>query len=78
MYDFKKPRMQMATISGLINIIQDLNIEAISRDKAIVKLLELDISSNERKFTKGIVGLIKNLARTSIAEEMNESELVTR
>ncbi|EIE88147.1 hypothetical protein RO3G_12858 [Rhizopus delemar RA 99-880] len=60
MYDFKKPRMQMATISGLINIIQDLNIEAISRDKAIVKLLELDISSNERKFAKGIVGLIKN------------------
>ncbi|KAG1056511.1 hypothetical protein G6F43_001610 [Rhizopus delemar] len=78
MYDFKKPRMQMATISGLINIIQDLNIEAISRDKAIVKLLELDISSNERKFTKSIFGLIKNLTRTYIAEEVNESELVTR
>lgn len=39
MYDFKQPRMQMSTISDLINIIEDLNIEAISRDKAIVKLL---------------------------------------
>ncbi|KAG0187095.1 hypothetical protein DFQ28_006859, partial [Apophysomyces sp. BC1034] len=63
MYDFNKPRMQMTTITDMISITQNLNTETIGRDKATVKLLELELLPNERKFTKGILELVKKLPR---------------
>ncbi|KAG0166784.1 hypothetical protein DFQ30_006787, partial [Apophysomyces sp. BC1015] len=68
MYDFNKPRMQMTTITDMISITQNLNTETIGRDKATVKLLELELLPNERKFTKGILELVKKLPRVPITE----------
>ncbi|KAG0193444.1 hypothetical protein DFQ28_005262 [Apophysomyces sp. BC1034] len=78
MYGIKKPQISMETVTSMISIIEDLTIGAISRDKAIVRLLDLEPPANENKFKKGIIELVSKLPRVSIVEDMNEYELGTR
>ncbi|KAI9016361.1 hypothetical protein CLU79DRAFT_805338 [Phycomyces nitens] len=77
-YGLNSPRMEIETVTNMISIIQDLDIEAISRSQAIAKLLELDILPNERNFANSLAELVKKLPRVPIAEDVNESELNTR
>ncbi|KAL0076779.1 hypothetical protein J3Q64DRAFT_1770683 [Phycomyces blakesleeanus] len=77
-YGLNLPRMQIKTVTNMITIIQELDIEAISRSQAIVKLLQLDLLPHERKFANGLAELVKKLPRVPIEEDVNESELITR
>ncbi|KAG0182204.1 hypothetical protein DFQ29_005259 [Apophysomyces sp. BC1021] len=78
MYGNKKPRISMETVTSMIRIIEDLTIGSISRDKATVHLLDLDLPANENKFKKGIIELVGKLPHVPIAEDTNEYELNTR
>ncbi|CEP19972.1 hypothetical protein [Parasitella parasitica] len=62
----------------MISLIQELDMEAISRSQAIVKLLQLDLLPHERKFANGLAELVKKLPRVPMEEDANESELITR
>lgn len=77
-YGLNLPRMQIKTVTSMISIIQELDIEAISRSQAIVKLLQLDLLPHERKFANGLTESVKKLPRVPIEEDVNESELNTR
>ncbi|KAI9483107.1 MAG: hypothetical protein EXX96DRAFT_599675 [Benjaminiella poitrasii] len=68
-YGLNSPHMQIKT---------ELDIEAISRSQAIVKLLQLDLLPDERKFANGLVELVKKLPRVPVKEDVNESELNIR
>ncbi|EPB91015.1 hypothetical protein HMPREF1544_02084 [Mucor circinelloides 1006PhL] len=62
----------------MISIIQELDIEAISRSQAIVELLQLDLLLHERKIANGLAELVKKLPRVPIEEDVNEPGLITR
>ncbi|KAG0173873.1 hypothetical protein DFQ29_007687 [Apophysomyces sp. BC1021] len=65
-YGLNSPRMQIETVTNMISIIQELDIEVISRSQAIVKLLELDLCQ-----------MNANLPMAWL-KDLNESELNTR
>ncbi|KAL7332574.1 hypothetical protein PS15p_204592 [Mucor circinelloides] len=77
-YGLNLPRMRIKTVTNMISIIQELDIEAISRSQAIVELLQLDLLLHERKFANGLAELVKKLPRVPIEEDVNESGLITR
>ncbi|KAI9247338.1 hypothetical protein BY458DRAFT_560377 [Sporodiniella umbellata] len=65
-YGLSLPHMQIKTVTDMISIIQELDIEATSRNQAIIKLMQLDLLLHERKLP------------TAWPKGVNESELITR
>ncbi|KAI8091570.1 hypothetical protein BDF21DRAFT_312502, partial [Thamnidium elegans] len=57
-YGTKKPRFPMDNITKVLSIIQDVPAENISRDKGIMRLIDLDLPSQETRFIKSIIQLI--------------------
>ncbi|KAI8335841.1 hypothetical protein BC941DRAFT_354700 [Chlamydoabsidia padenii] len=77
-YTIKRPRMDMITMTGMIGILEDLTIEEITREQAVVRLLGLDLPAHQSKFRKGVLNLIGKLPRMPLQETINEYELTTR
>ncbi|KAI8096338.1 uncharacterized protein BX664DRAFT_382794 [Halteromyces radiatus] len=77
-YNIRRHPMSMETSTNIISIIQDLTMRKINRDKAFARLLDLNLPTNENKFKKSIIELIRKLPPMSIAEDTNEYELGTR
>ncbi|KAI8877495.1 hypothetical protein K501DRAFT_337389 [Backusella circina FSU 941] len=77
-HGIRKLPMPIATTTSMIGIVQNLTMGVISRDKAIAHLLDLDLPTNENKFKKCIIDLIRKLPPVPIAEDTNEFELSTR
>ena len=69
--------MSLATTTSMIGIVQNVTMGVISRDKAIAHLLELDLPTNENKFKKCIIDLIRKLPPVPIVEDIKEFELST-
>jgi hypothetical protein len=68
----------METTTSIIGIAQDLTTGAISRDKAIARLLDLDLPTNGNKFKNCLIELIWKLPPVPMAEDIKELELSTR
>ncbi|ORX55564.1 hypothetical protein DM01DRAFT_1382712 [Hesseltinella vesiculosa] len=77
-YGLNLPSVQTKTVSDIFSILQELDVGTVSRRQAIVKLLQLDLSPDERKFANGLTDLVKKLPRVPIEEDVNEYELSTR
>lgn len=60
-YGIKKLSMSMKASTSMISIIQNLTMGTINRDKAIARLLDLDLVTNEYKFKKSIIELVRKL-----------------
>lgn len=68
-YGIKKLSMSMKASTSMISIIQNLTMGTINRDKAIARLLDLDLVTNEYKFKKSIIELDRKLPPVRIAED---------
>ncbi|CAO3691106.1 unnamed protein product [Umbelopsis ramanniana] len=77
-YGIKQVPMSMETTTSMISIAQDLTMGVISRDKAMARLLDLDLPKDENKFKNCVIDLIRKLPPVPITEDVKELELSTR
>lgn len=77
-YGIKQLPMSMETTTNMIGIAQDLTMGLISRDKAMARLLDLNLPKDENKFKNCIIDLIRKLPPVPITEDVKELELSTR
>ncbi|KAG2227030.1 hypothetical protein INT45_006437 [Circinella minor] len=67
------------SIAKILNIIQDVSTEIISRDKGTIELIVLVFpSQQETRFVKSIIRLIGKLPRNPMSVDTNGSELGSR
>jgi hypothetical protein len=62
--------MTLRSTLAALGIAQDLTMGVISRDKAIARLLDLDLPTNENKFKNCKIDLIRKLPPVPIAEDV--------
>ncbi|KAI8086653.1 uncharacterized protein BX664DRAFT_264424 [Halteromyces radiatus] len=80
MFGVKKAKLPIGTVTDMINIIQNVIDENMTRYQAVGKLLLMDgkVPANQFKFIKSVAKLLEKLPRTGIVEEVKENELCTR
>lgn len=62
----------------IIQVTQDLIVNKLTREIAVIKLFKLDLATNEYKFAKAVAELARKLSRVSFVEESNEMELCSQ